>query len=160
MHPRTIATLHELESAAWFSRVGVVDTQAVPVLQSWEDAIRHCSSLKWENVQLEASNRFREALFRASPRRFDAWNQVLDTVKPAAVDLVQRKVRNMVLQYGLPDVFEATVRWDIVGVAMEAEYADIYPPPGFFAAQAYWYAHGHFPCGWEGDFPNGRRIIY
>ena len=42
---------------------------------------------------------------------------------------------------------------------MEAEFADVYPP-GFYASQAYWYVKGHFPCGWQGEFPNGTLIIY
>ena len=59
----------------------------------------------------------------------------------------------------LPKVFEDTVQWDILGVCMEAEYADIFQP-GFYASQAYWYINGHFPCGWEGKFPNGKLIVY
>jgi len=52
------------------------------------------------------------------------------------------------------------VQWEILGVCMEAEYADVYPP-GFYASQAYWYVKGHFPCGWEGgEFPKGKLIIY
>jgi hypothetical protein len=33
-------------------------------------------------------------------------------------------------------------------------------PPGFFASNAYWYIKGHFPCGWEGEFPKGTLVIY
>ncbi len=37
--------------------------------------------------------------------------------------------------------------------------ADVYPP-GFYASQAYWYASGHFPCGWRGKVPQGKLIVY
>lgn len=40
------------------------------------------------------------------------------------------------------------------------EWEDLHGAPGFFAAQAYWYSVGHFPCGWDGEFPAGTRIIY
>ena len=53
----------------------------------------------------------------------------------------------------------SAVQWDILHVCMEAEYADVYPP-GFYASQAYWYVKGHFPCGWQGEFPNGKLIVY
>jgi hypothetical protein len=56
-------------------------------------------------------------------------------------------------------VFENMVQWDILHVCMEAEYADVYPP-GFYASQAYWYVKGHYPCGWQGEFPKGKLIIY
>jgi hypothetical protein len=58
-----------------------------------------------------------------------------------------------------PRTFEDAVQWDILNVCMEAEYADIYPP-GFYASQAYWYVKGHFPCGWQGNFPEGKLIMY
>jgi hypothetical protein len=60
----------------------------------------------------------------------------------------------------LAELEEASVRWDIIHLCMEAEYADLYPP-GFFAAKGYWYVAGHFPCGWHRNFPKeGKLIIY
>ena len=89
----------------------------------------------------------------------DQWSDVLAEVKPAAIALVQQKTERVVRESRLPQVFVHTVEWDIVHVCMEAEYADVYQP-GYYASQAYWYVKGHFPCGWQGDFPNGKLIIY
>ena len=75
------------------------------------------------------------------------------------VPFVKQKIEAVVLENQLPKVFEDTVQWDILHVCVEAEYADTYEP-GFYASQAYWYVNGHFPCGWEGQFPAGRLIIY
>src|SRR5262249_31632568 len=61
--------------------------------------------------------------------------------------------------HALPKVFGNTVRWDILHLCMEAEFADVYPP-GYYASQAYWYAHGHFPCGWRGEFSSGTLIVF
>ena len=80
-------------------------------------------------------------------------------MKPLAQALVQEKCQQVVEENNLPQVFLDTVDWDIIGVLMEAEYADVYPP-GYYASQAYWYVHGHFPCGWQGKFPKGKLIIY
>jgi hypothetical protein len=80
-------------------------------------------------------------------------------VKPRVEDLVERKTRNIVLAENLPRAFVDTVLWDILHVCMESEFADSYPP-GFYASQAYWYFKGHFPCGWEGDFPIGQIVVY
>lgn len=60
MHPRTVATLDKLRQAAWFSYVGVKDTEAAIVLSSWGEAIESCSSLEWENLCLEAVNQYCE----------------------------------------------------------------------------------------------------
>jgi hypothetical protein len=33
-------------------------------------------------------------------------------------------------------------------------------PPGAYRGLAYWYLHGRFPCGWDGQPPNGKMIVY
>lgn len=159
MHPRTIATLEQLEKAQWFSHVGVKDTESSIVLSSWKEAIEHCSSVEWENLCLEAVNQYRERLLERSKERYNKWNKIVDELKPTTELLVNRKIERVLSEHQLPLVFEQTVQWDILHVCMEAEYADVYPP-GYYASQAYWYVKGHFPCGWEGEFPQGKLIIY
>jgi|SRR5579883_2442080 len=159
MHPRTVATLERLETADWFAAVGVRDTDAAIVLSSWEEAVEHCGSLEWENLLLEASNQYHERLAERSKERWVRWNEIVNEIKRVTVPLVQRKVEAVCARHQLPKVFEDTVQWDILGGCMEAEYADVYPP-GFYASQAYWYVKGHFPCGWQGTFPDGKLIVY
>jgi len=106
-----------------------------------------------------ASNEYRQRLAERSPERFRKWNEIVVEVKPFAQALVREKVESVVKEHDLPKVFVDTVDWDILHLCMEAEYADIYPP-GFYASQAYWYLNGHFPCGWEGEFPEGKLVIY
>jgi hypothetical protein len=84
---------------------------------------------------------------------------LVDELKPVTESLVVDKIRDVVASNGLPTVFEDTVKWDILHICMEAAYADVFPP-GFYANQAHWYVKGHFPCGWEGDFPAGRMVVY
>ena len=159
MHPRTLRTIEKLEKATWFSHVGEKDTAAAIVLSSWEEAIERCASIEWENLCLEASNQYRARLLERSKERFIRWNDVVAELKPVTIPFVHHKLGSVVREYDLPKVFEDTVQWDILGVCLEAEYADVYPP-GFYASQAYWYVKGHFPCGWEGKFPEGRLIIF
>jgi hypothetical protein len=159
MHPRTVATLDKLGRAHWFTCVGTEDTNAALVLQSWQEAIEYCSSVAWENLCLEAANHYCERLLERSTDRFNQWNDIVVELKPVTESLVQRKTADVVHENNLPKVFENTVQWDILHVCMEAEFADVYPP-GFYASQAYWYVRGRFPCGWEGEFPKGRLIIF
>jgi hypothetical protein len=91
--------------------------------------------------------------------RFREWNTIVRELKKSTVPLVQRKTKSVVDANGLPQGFINAVQWDVLHVCMEAEYAEVFPP-GFFAAQSYWYSQGHFPCGWEGDFPQGRPVIF
>lgn len=159
MHPRTQATLKHLAESEWFSNVGVRNTEHADVLSSWREAIEHCSAQAWEDLCLEAANQFCERLVEASPERFMRWNEIAAEMRLIAVDIVREKTASVIAQHQLPKVFVDCVNWDISHLLMESEYADVFPP-AFFASQAYWYTAGHFPCGWRGDFPAGRLVIY
>jgi len=160
MHPRTKATLEEAEQAQWFSCVGVRDTKVAEVLSSWEEAIESCSSYAWEDLCLEATNQYRERLIERSRERFRQWNDIVRAVKPFAESLARQKTAGVLAEFKLPKVFLDRVRWDMLHLLMESEYADVYPP-GFYGAQAFWYVKGHFPCGWrDGRFPKGKLVIY
>ncbi|PSJ42234.1 hypothetical protein [Allosphingosinicella deserti] len=158
MHSRTIATLDELRRIEWFSNIGVADTKMARVLSTWDEAIASCASPEWEDLCLEAANQYRGRLAERSPSALAEWNETVGRVKPQVQSLVHDKTRAVVEGKGLPRVFSDSVDWDILHLCMEAEFADLYPP-GFYASQGYWYAQGHFPCGWEGAFPVGGRIV-
>ncbi len=125
MHPRTVATLNELEKAEWFSRVGVKDTMAAIVLSSWQEAIKHCSSLEWENLVIEASNQYCERLVERSKERWRQWNKIVVELKKITEPFVRQKIEVVARKNNLPQVFENLVQWDILGVCLEAEYADV-----------------------------------
>jgi hypothetical protein len=159
MKPSTIATLEKLERVDWFSKVGVPDTEVAVVLSSWDQAIEHCSSVEWENLSIEAMNQYRMRVLERSKDRFNRWSAVAKELQTKTIPLVERKTEGVVRQNSLPKRFGDMVQWDILGVCLESEYADVFPP-SFYTSQAFWYVKGHFPCGWQGDFPNGKPIVY
>lgn len=163
MQAQTTATLEKLEKAPWFANVGtyvgVEDRSKFVFLSTWQEAIDYCSSVEWEKLSLEAANQYRERLLERSKERFNQWNEIVHQLKSVTEPFVRRKIESVMRENNLPKVFEDTVQWDILHVCLEAEYADIYQP-GYYASQAYWYVKGHFACGWEGDFPKGKLIIF
>lgn len=163
MHPRTKLTLEELENANWFVNVGKPypseDLDTLIYVKTWKEAIGWCSSQYWDDLNLEAYNQYRERLFERSRERLRLWNEIVVEIKQYSIPLVERKTEQIIKKNKLPKVFNDCVQWDILGVCMEAEYADIYPP-GFYASQAFWYVNGRFPCGWSGEFPQGKLVIF
>jgi hypothetical protein len=159
MQEHTQIVLNMLKQANWFSAVGEQEQADVLVLPSWEEAIKSCASASWENVQLEAANLISDVLVVQYRERYQLWNVIAEEVKATTIPLIQRKISPVIEKHSLPKVFEDSVNWDIVHIGIAAEYVDLYPPR-FHALCAYWYIKGHFPCGWDGDFPNGRLIIY
>jgi hypothetical protein len=159
MHERTLAVLDELRNANWFSHVGELDTLSAIVVSSWHEAFVLGDSIEWENLRLDMANEYYKRLRERSKERWLNWNGVVDDLKKTLIPFVRGKIEHVVREQRLPKRFEGAVQWDIQHVCMETEYADVYPP-GFYAKLASWYIKGHFPCGWQGAFPQGMLIIY
>lgn len=159
MNPRTTATIEELECANWFSAVGQFDLEHVKILSTWDEAIDVCVRTAWRDITFEAKNLLTERIFKAGRERFNDWNNILKAIEPNVKDLVRRKIGKVAHDYDLPELFTKCVEWDIRMLLMESEYSDVCQP-GFFSALAFFYVKGHFPCGWEGQHPQGRLIVY
>ncbi len=159
MRPNTLATLDHLEKSEWFTKVGVKDTESAIVLSSWDDTIKSSSQPEWENLCLEAINQLSGRILERSKERYRQWNDVVIELKKTVIPFVKIKIERVSVENKLSKSFEDSVQWDILAVCIEAEYSDVFPP-AFYASQAYWYVNGHYPCGWQGDFPNGKLIIY
>ena len=159
MQPATMATIEQLGDAAWFSRVGIKDTKVAMVLSSWQETINSAVSIEWEDLRLDAANQLCARIMERSRERFAKWNEIALEVKNAVDPLVMRKIEDVTREHNLPKVFHNRVRWDIMHLCMEAEYADLCPP-AFYAGISYFYVNGHFPCGWSGEYPEGMLVIY
>jgi hypothetical protein len=137
----------------------VHDTLAAIVLASWSEAMALRGSAEWQDLRLEMANQYCERLNERSRERLAKWNEIVDGLKKTLIPFVRGKIEPAVREHKLPKAFGDTVQWDILHACMETEYADVYPP-GFYANLASWYIKGHFPCGWQGVFPQGMLIIY
>jgi len=126
--------MERLAEAAWFTHVGIKDATAAIVLSSWDEAIAHCESFKWEDLHYGAAGQYRQRLMERSPERVEKWNDVVDEMKKTTLSFVRGKIETVVREHNLPKVFEDTVQRDILHICMETEYPDVYPP-GFYAAK-------------------------
>lgn len=92
-------------------------------------------------------------------RNFPQWDRIREEIKPRIVALVTEKSRPVVVKAALPDIVVKRATWDVLYMAMEYEFAEVIPP-SFFDTMAAFYLHGHFPCGWEGSWPEGELIVF
>ncbi len=148
-------TLLAIEDFKLFSSVGR-EGEAVKtprIVSSWYEAMDVMDKCDWDNFCLNLGENYRGELLRRDRDSTSKWNKVVEEIRPRItrfVDSVNLEVHKEVLD---------TAKWDLLHVCIEAEFSAIIPP-GFYCAQSYWYSVGHFPCGWEGEFPSGRPIIY
>ncbi len=163
MNNATKNIIEHLETSSLLSNIGLLNNikyrDDIVVISSWVQAIELFSSIQYENICLEAANRMRKNIRDHSKKRLNGWNDTVAKIKYITQPMVIKKIEHIVICNNLPKSFIDTVQWDILHICMEAEYSDICRDE-FYVRQAYWYKIGHFPCGWEGDFPNGKFAVY
>jgi len=136
------------------------DTPVVPVW-TWEQALKCCTDEQWDAVTLWFSNELSSYLFHHCLADYSArWNRIARTVNdwfPVAVApkiherLGEQQESNSVVQ----DILR-TVR----GAVMEQEYRSCGHSVTFFTSLLALLEAGHYPCGWQLTFPDGRMIVF
>ena len=53
-----------------------------------------------------------------------------------------------------------STRWDVLSALMENAYLESGHRCFFFLELLSVYEAGHFPCGWLGEWPEGKLIVY
>lgn len=159
MNPGTVQKLRELKNYPWFSRAGTSTGRDLDFGLSWDEAIAEASRVEWSNVQLEGKNQLTRNLSHNHRQRFRQWNRIVEEVKAAQEQIFSGIIIPLAREKALPKSFENTVRWDLLCICMEVEFADIVPPC-FYNRLDHCYETGHFPCGWEGDYPQGRLLVF
>jgi hypothetical protein len=151
--------IDNLEKTHWFAHVGEpIENRNIVQVFSWKEAVMYCRQRYSSNVQIECRNLLTERLCIEHSKRYQLWNVIAPAVFAVVEPLIIGKTNDIIRANKLPKAFLDTVGWDIHNICMELEYADLIPPR-FFAERAKWYLAGHFPCGWEGDFPVGGKLV-
>ena len=154
-----------ITSIDWFSRCGEPDkfdvTMNVERLKSWPQALKSCKSRVWEEVELEARNQLTMALHKLDRERHRQWNEITIKFKKDVVTPLTKEVWEPFQQErGLHIKLVHCVQWDILAAMMENAYMSSKHGSYFFLELLTVYEAGHFPCGWNGEWPNGSLVVY
>lgn len=129
-------------------------------VSTWEEAKRNYSDSVWEDTTLEARNELTSFLHSKYMNDYRDWNKVTDegkaflesTIKPILIDVKDAN--------GLDKVFVDSVMWDLLGAIIEFYYGKCKNRPEFFLDLLKVYESGNFPCGWIGEWPKGKLVIF
>jgi hypothetical protein len=162
MYDRTGTMINLLSNAEWFSKVANAVNGNVLAVGDWEHAIAHLTNGYWEDLHYYSANQLFEAGRVVNAHKGNSsrnWNLIATEIRSIVIPLVEDKTVSISKAQNLPKVFMDQVLWDMLHIAMATDFSDVFIPD-FYASLAYWYLEGHFPCGWEGEYPKGRLIIY
>lgn len=154
-----------LRAIDWFSRCGepLSLTFSMPVEQvsSWPKAVRSCKGRVWENVELEAQNQLTVWLHQHDRVNYRRWNDLVAEFKATVLNpLTEDRWEPYCRQHGLDIAVVHSVQWDALGALMENAYLGSGHRCFFFLELLSVYEAGHFPCGWVGEWPHGKLVVY
>jgi hypothetical protein len=148
----------DLQVIPWFANVGTFAGGGYARTESWEDAKRAGGSAEWESVELFFANALGDALVTKDPELYEQWN----TVSEPLAEFLRVHVHESALsryRAPIPKGVVDGVRWNLLHAGMEQFFVESVPP-GFFTEVVGLYKSGLFPCGWVGEPPRGRLIVF
>jgi hypothetical protein len=154
-----------IESIDWFSNCGepisLDISMEMELVTNWQDAIASLLESVWENVELEAQNQLTVWLHLYDHDAYQNWNKIVDVHKNAILNpLTEGKIIPFQTKQALDVVLVHSVRWDILGALMENSYLGSGHKAFFFLELLMVYESGHFPCGWVGEWPQGKLRVF
>lgn len=159
--PTAQAFLEALAQAPLFASVG----QRLPArwkavaITSWKDALDGKRNQHKANQHLEARNDLTVFLSNHRPADDQRWNEITSKWSPLVKAIVTPVCEDLVRREGLDRSPLNAIQWDCLAACMEYEYAHL-RKPAFYHRLAGFYLAGHFPCGYQGWYPDGTHEIY
>ena len=164
------SALGQLTSIDWFSRSrqrdAVASELSLQYVASWKDAIRLCGRVSTANAFQEACGILTRELGIRFRQEFRKWNATVDNANAALEASVLPRVDSVIeattdigsVEHGVL-LMKRFVRWDLVSYLMEQASSDLVKPR-FYTEVLAIYQSGHFPCGWDEQWPHGRIWLY
>ncbi len=156
-----------LKETRWLSRVGEPVASTVIVVQSWDEAIKIFEDV--EGAKYGPNGHLIEPVTRvkriiASPRERVWWEQARqDTTRftdywgyiPAWMSTKTSAVAERTYEEVVGEYLYEFMSWLLAEIIAGDEARSTY-----FREQLEWFHAGHFPCGWEGNWPGGKMRVF
>ena len=146
----------------WFSNIGVVDESNSTYMyaDNLEDAVSSSLYFGWDNIRLDARNNISDVRFKRGVGRIENWNDVVIPFRKFLDDDIIPYIDGALLGSNVYEELKGSISWDLMGVLLEDTYRKYNHGVTFYSELLEIYESGHLPCGWYGDYPEGKFVIY
>jgi hypothetical protein len=159
------SALAALRDTRWLERVGEPwlepasdPPSQVTVVKSWDEALTIFNDFPRYNINgvLQAACDPCDRILERHPDREARWQKAREEAKRYAAlsgwipDSLPQEQQDLLFEHLWE--FISMLLVEIIG-SPEAECT-------YFREQLSWFHAGHFPCGWDGDWPNGCMRVY
>ncbi|WP_159990764.1 hypothetical protein [Pelistega ratti] len=150
----------EILSINWFSQLGKpINKDNISIETNLNKVNEKINSPEWENITLEESNNINSYFLQKNLfSKQDEW----DLIAEEGRDFIKNKVIPTIPEInGLTrEIIINDISWNLIHFIIEDYYKrKKIIRTSFFSELFEWYRLGRLPCGWDGDFPNGKLII-
>ena len=158
-------TLEQLADPATYAdvltRVGTSDIADVAHAATWPEAMAHCEASREDGLMVEAMNEVGRRVQRIDYNLYNLWNIFAMHSKPRLAEIAEQHIMPRLGPDANSRLVIDRINWIIVGATIERCYAIVGVIEPMWATR--WcqlVVDGYFPCGWEGEFPRGRLIVF
>ncbi|MGG4610742.1 hypothetical protein [Providencia sp. Me31A] len=150
---------NRLLNIKWFANIGqpLKEDNVISEL-SLDKANILLASPEWESVTLEESNKISSYLTIKHNSIFQEWNIVAKEAKKFFDENLKGRIPAI---RGFDNILLIQcLQWDLAHYLIESYYSSVLKKSLFFEQLIVIYELGHIPCGWEGNWPSGKIIVY
>jgi hypothetical protein len=150
MRDTTKFFLTSAEQIPWLSHVGgALSRPGIRVVSDSQEAVKLLASPESDSVRLMLKNRLAALVNIRHYARFSKWNELSREVKAVMAARISPVVVTALAKDGLPASANDSIAWDLLLIALEAEYSDVVAKSEVTELLWPWYSAGHVPCGWD-----------
>ena len=136
-------------------------TMPVERVKTWPQAMKAMKSRAWATATLEAQNQLTVFLSQHHLERYKKWNEIVIKFKREVTDPLKEKLLEPFRKNrGLDIMLAQYASLNILGALMENAYMDCKHGCFFYHELLTVYEAGHLPCGWIGEWPQGKLVVY
>ncbi|HCS54733.1 hypothetical protein [Rubinisphaera sp.] len=157
--------LSGLESLELCGNAGTpIEDSNVIQVTSWNLAIKRSKQLQWINFNTDRLNDFWDlGHFEKKFGTLESFEEIYDKNNTLMRDQVYEIVDKLKSKISCPteerDHIATVLRGDLSAALREITYHEV-TDATYFLLPASWIFKGHFPCGYEGNYPDGKLVIY
>ncbi len=156
--------IDELLSCKWLQNCGEQQNVEydfdVAFQTDCSEVIKAINSIEWENICLEGSGNITEYLAVHNKEEYNKnWNQIVKKIKLEVLPQIIDKIQEVVAIKCLPEIVIDDIKFNLVTILACDAYSKYYTSE-FCSRLFKIYTSGHLPCGWEGEYPSGKIIVF
>ncbi len=167
----TILKIQELKALNWFSSIGEYQLEAVSRVYSWQEAVdlldkedewgSYCYGNFVLNLQNEVSRA--KAFFETgSFRPYESnWNECVESAREHTTAMRKDVIEPKLKEFGSPSIAAPASIIESLSVSFLMAVESLPRIDNLYISKIYKYwADGHFPCGWRGEYPDGELVVF